>query len=103
MKAINILKCVLWTNDTEGTGIINVPSETDEWKPQSEEWWLETFGAMPPAPLPEGKYFYRYTVGTSSDDWLYDGQTRHEPDGICEAGVNDYGETDYILMWRLDD
>lgn len=103
MKAKEILKCILWASETEGSGTVNVPSENDEFTPQNEAWWLNHFGAMPPAPLPEGEYFYRYTIGTSSDDWLYDGYKRFEPDGIAEVGVNSYGETDYILFYRIED
>lgn len=44
----------------EYLGMKEVPEYNEELGQQTEEWWLDAFGGMPPAPIDGGNYLYYY-------------------------------------------
>ena len=66
MKAIEILDCIGYMGlSGEYLTKIEVPDEYDEFEPQTEEWWMNMVGAIPPTPIAAGTYILVY-----SGEWL---------------------------------
>lgn len=100
MKAIQILNWIVKQSISgEILNFVDVPAKDDKFDPQDEEWWLNMFGYIPPAPIPEGKYLYYYSG--SADEINFDGEFERvfEPDcTICCAD-----DEELIYFYRMED
>lgn len=101
MKAKEILKWICKESiEGEYLNIIDIPDENDEWNPQTEEWWTNQFGALPPAPVPAGEYLYYYRCDGGACDWITDEHGNNcQPD--VEVEVVETGDS--IYLYRLED
>lgn len=96
MKAIEILDWICNESiEGEFLGIVNVPV----WWEQSEEWWLQEFGGVPPYAIGEGKYLYYYT-SQIPDEVCYAG-CYIEPDAEIELSTED--GFDFINLYKVED
>lgn len=96
MKANVILDWIIRESiQGEFLGVIDVPDEGDEFCPQDEEWWWDSFGALPPAPIPAGKYLYYHTSQIS--DEINNDNGYHSPDAEIEDGDGSY------YLYKIDD
>ena len=83
MKALDLLRWIA-DNDVDGKNltIIDVPAEP--W--QTEDWWTENVGGLPPHPVRAGRYMY-----FGSDEGVADVYDRHcayvAPDFEVENGL----------------
>ena len=95
MKANVILDWIVRESiQGEFLGVIDVPDEGDVVCPQNEEWWWDSFGALPPAPIPAGKYLYYYT--SQINDEINDDNGYHSPDAEIEDGDGS------IYLYRIE-
>ena len=96
MKAAELLDCIIYM-DLCGEDLtkLEVPTEDDEWTPQTEEWWVNEIGAAPPAPISAGIYLLYYP--NDAMDWLQTSTSNFAPD----AEVNVGGAVFYL--YKLED
>lgn len=101
MKTIEILEWIIKESiNGEFLNIIDVPEEGEETFEQNEEWWLNTFGGVPPHPVKPGQYLYFYISSFRSgfgEDYMYPDFSIELPDASMTFG------TDYINFYRIED
>ena len=69
---------------------------------QDEEYWINTFGMSPAAPIPAGRYLYYYLTNVC-DRIIINGKD-FEPDAEIELPNEDnmWG-CDYIYLYKIED
>ena len=96
MKAIEILDCILYMGISgEDLYRIEVPAEDDEYTPQTEEWWMDMVGGVPPKPIPNGNYIIFYP--TSPCEWLRNDDIDYKPDYEIEH------ESGNFYLYKMED
>lgn len=99
MKASDILTWIV--NDSvngEFLGKIHVPEEGEESWEQNESWWLETFGGLPPKPIPSGTYLYYYESSIAT--FIHTTEKSFAPDAQIE--LSEQNGFDYIFLYKID-
>lgn len=103
MKANDILAWICKESiNGEFLNFVEVPDEYDDYNPQTEEWWINEFGACPPCAIAKGKYMYFYASQVGED--IIDEHGNYiEPDAqieICnDSGMFGY---DYINLYFVE-
>ena len=98
MKALDILEWICKESiNGEFLDLIEVPNEEQ----QTEEWWYDTFGACPPAPIEAGTYLFYYN--SQIGDGVITNEGCFSPDAeieLCNTGtMYDY---DYISLYKIE-
>lgn len=99
MKASDILTWIV--NDSvngEFLGKIHVPDNGEESWEQNESWWLETFGGLPPKPIPSGTYLYYYESSIAT--FIHTTEQSFAPDAQIE--LSEQNGFDYIFLYKID-
>ena len=91
MKAIDILSVIVEKENKNNCRFLDVPCE----EVQTEDWWWDNVGALPPAPIAEGRYLMASMVG--SDDLAYSICSELNPDVEIECGDS------YINLYKIED
>lgn len=97
MKASQVLEWITsQAIEGEFLDLVDVPEEADDFNPQTEEWWLNFCGGVPPMAIPAGKYMYFYR--SKYDEISYNGKY-FAPDAEVEL----VGDNDIIYFYRIED
>lgn len=96
MKATDVLRCIMYMDMSgEDFYIIEVPTEDDEWNPQTEEWWDNQIGGCPPSPIESGEYLCLYP--NDARDFLQTDKELYMPN--AEVEVSD----SIVYLYKLED
>ena len=98
MKAIELLDWIVRDSiNGEFLGTIEVPCEEE----QTEEWWINTFGGVPPHSISEGKYLYFYESQLPSAE-VHDMRNAYvAPDTTIELPTD--SGFDYIFLYMIEE
>ena len=98
MKAIDLLNWIVRDSiNGEFLGTIEVPCEEE----QTEEWWIDTFGGVPPHSISEGKYLYFYESQLPSAE-VHDMRNAYvAPDTTIELPTDSGFE--YIFLYMIEE
>jgi hypothetical protein len=105
MKAIELLDWIVRDSiNGEFLGTIEVPCKEE----QTEEWWIDTFGGVPPHSrgvpphsISEGKYLYFYESQLPSAE-VHDMRNAYvAPDTIVELPTD--SGFDYIFLYMIEE
>lgn len=84
----------------EFLNIIKVPQEGEEEWEQNEGWWINTFGAAPPRPIPSGEYLYFYESNGFENGMLNENGRLEDSDCVIELSES-YG-FDHIFLYKIE-
>ncbi len=100
MKAKQVLEWIVEKSiNGENLNFVYVPEEGQEEWEQNEEWWLYFFGAVPPGPVPVGRYLYFYSDVYNEID--YDG--KYEKVFAADAEIEVDPGNCTIYLYRIED